>query len=208
MHEFILNIDNKEVLIEVPYIHAFVNIPIHSWSTQILHHAVDHLIESPKSRRLTATKFSHKFGFANPDEFETAIRYIADAYRRFVLQQIGATELVVQFAHLNADLQQSVLDVISTRLPEVQEFLLVEHNGRDAALVQSFDWDIKMVMGSSRLASIRQLLITLVLQCRPEGGTGSAKSVFFEMDRTKLRETIAVLENCARQMDEQVAKPN
>lgn len=113
----------------------------------------------------------------------------------------------MQFAHLSADLQQSVLDVIRTRLSEVQDFLLVEYNGRDQALIQSFDWDVKMVMGSSRVAAMRQPLVTLVLQCRPEGGSeDSEKSVFFEMDRNKLRETLIVLEDCVRQMNEHLAE--
>lgn len=141
-----------------------------------------------------------------------AIRFIADAYRRYALKQLGDTELLVKFAHLNADLQQSVSDVIRTRLPEVQEWLLVEYNGRETALVQSFDWDVKMVMGSSSMASIRQLLVTLVLQCRPEGGGGgggndvATKSVFFEMDRAKVQKLIATLEESARRMDEQTVQ--
>lgn len=213
MQDFILNIDNKEILIEVRFINntfIFSQLKlICIYSAQILHHAVDHLIDSPKSHRFASTKFSHKFGFANPDEFESAIRFIADAYRRFTLKQLSNTEMMVKFAHLNADLQQSVVDVIRTRLTEVQEWLLVEHNSRETALVQSFDWDVKMVMGSSSMASIRQLLVTLDLKCRPEEGADrSDRSIFFEMDRAKLQKLIATLEESMRQMDERKVNIN
>lgn len=172
--------------------------------SKILHHAVDHLIDSPKSNRLASAKFCHKFGFANPDEFEAAIRFIADAYRRFALKQLGDTELSVKFAHLNADLQSSVLDVIRTRLPEVQDWLLVEYNSRENALVHSLDWDVKMVMGSSSMASLRQLLVTLVLQCCPKGGESNnetSKQIYFEMDRAKVQNLIGKLEESLRTMD-------
>lgn len=109
----------------------------------------------------------------------------------------------MKFAHLNADLQQSVIDVIRTRIVEVQEWLLVEYNGRDNPLVQSFDWDVKVVMGSSSLASIRQFLATLVLQCRPAGGGSDVcnKNIFFEMDRAKVQKLIRTLEDSIQEMD-------
>lgn len=162
------------------------------------------------SKEQRSTKFSHKFGFSNADEFEAAVKFIAQLYRQFTLRQVNDTELICYFAHLNQDLQQSVADVIGVRRAEVEEFLVAEYNARDAKLMMSFDWDVKWVMGTSALATLRQQLATLVLVCRkPTGndgdgataGTIAMESVCMEMTSTMVKKMIGVLEECDRKLD-------
>lgn len=123
-----------------------------------------------------------------------AIKFIANIYKQFVLNAIPETELIFHFAHLNQDLQQSVIDVIATRQPEVEEFLVAEFNSRNAKLLMSFDWDLKWIMGSSSLAQFRTQLATLILNCRQSAGT--TETIFFEMNRQKLNQLIELLEEC------------
>ncbi|KAG4073039.1 hypothetical protein HA402_009458 [Bradysia odoriphaga] len=179
MHDFILNIDNKELLIE------------------ILHHSVDYLIGSKPNS--TTIKSSHKFGFANPDDFELSIKFIANIYKKFVLNEVTETELIFHFTHLNHDLQQSVIDVIKVRKPEVEEFLVCEHNSRHNSLLSSFDWDVKWIMGSSTMANLRMQVATLSLNCRMK--EGQTETVFFEMNRKKLNDLIRVLEECEKKLN-------
>lgn len=156
-----------------------------------------------KDNLTTTTKFSHKFGFPNADEFEFAIKFIGTAYRQFIMRQITDTELISHFAHLNQDLQQSVLDVIGVRRTEVEEFLVCEFNARDTKLLVSFDWDVKWIMGTSSMATMRQQLATLVLNCRRSGGGGSAtgkETVSVEMRQPQVREMIRMLEACEKEM--------
>lgn len=155
-----------------------------------------------KDNLTTTTKFSHKFGFPNADEFEFAIKFIGTAYRQFVMRQITDTELISNFAHLNQDLQQSVVDVIGVRRTEVEEFLVSEFNARDTKLLVSFDWDVKWIMGTSSMATARQQLATLVLNCRRSGGGSVAgtDTVSVEMRQPQVREMIQMLEACEKEM--------
>lgn len=157
-----------------------------------------------KDNLTTTTKFSHKFGFPNADEFEFAIKFIGTAYRQFVLRQSSETELISHFAHLNQDLQQSVVDVIGVRRTEVEEFLVSEFNARDTKLLVSFDWDVKWIMGTSSMATMRHQLATLVLNCRRSGGGGGCATgtdtVSVEMRQPQVREMIRMLEACEKEM--------
>ncbi|KAJ6633407.1 COMM domain-containing protein 8 [Pseudolycoriella hygida] len=180
MHDFILNIDNKELLIE------------------ILHHSVDYLIGSKPNS--TTIKSSHKFGFANPDDFEFSVKFIANIYKQFVLKQVTETELIFHFTHLNHDLQQSTVDVINARKPEVEDFLVREYNSRHNSCLSSFDWDLKWIMGSSTMSNLRMQIATLSFNCRMKDG--QMENFFFEMNRKKLNELIRVLEECEKKLHE------
>lgn len=116
-----------------------------------------------------------------------------------MLKQVTETELIFHFTHLNHDLQQSVIDVIKVRKPEVEEFLLCEYNSRHNSLLTSFDWDLKWIMGSSTMSNLRMQIATLSLNCKMK--EGQTKTVFFEMNRKKLNELIRVLEECKKKMN-------
>lgn len=164
---------------------------------QILHHSVDYLIGSKPNS--TTIKSSHKFGFANPDDFELSIKFIANIYKQFVLKQVTETELIFHFTHLATDLQQSVIDVIKVRKPEVEEFLVCEYNSRHNSLLSSFDWDLKWIMGSSNMSNLRMQIATLSLNCRMK--EGQTETISFEMNRKKLNELIKVLEECEKKLN-------
>lgn len=116
-----------------------------------------------------------------------------------MLKQVTETELILHFTHLNHDLQQSVIDVIKVRQPEVEEFLVCEYNSRHNSLLSSFDWDLKWIMGSSTISNLRMQIATLSLNCRMK--EGQTKTIFFEMNRKKLNELIRVLEECEKKLN-------
>lgn len=116
-----------------------------------------------------------------------------------MLKQVTETELIFHFTHLNHDLQQSVIDVIKVRAPEVEEFLVGEYNSRHNSLLTSFDWDLKWIMGSSTMSNLRTQIATLSLNCKAK--EGQTKTVFFEMNRKKLNELIRVLEECEKKLN-------
>lgn len=132
---------------------------------QILQHSINYLIGTSKTNA-SITKSCHKFGFSNPEEFESAIKFISNLYRQFTLEIISEQQLLSHFAHFNQDFQQSVLDVAKTRSFEIQEFLVNEYNSQKNDLLQSFDWDLRWILGTSSLTSLRTQIATLVLNCR------------------------------------------
>lgn len=159
---------------------------------------MDELIGVSK-HHASASKLCHKFGFSNPEEFENAVKYIVNLYRQFVLQKISDIELTAHFSHFNQDFQQCVLDVIQTRRADVEEFLVNEHNSRNNALLMSFDWDVRWIMGTNILPTSRSQIVTLILNCK-ENNNDNLKTKFMEINRQKLDELIAVLEECDRKL--------
>lgn len=91
--------------------------------------------------------------------------------------------------------------MITIRRSEVEEFLIDEFNSRNDKLMVSFDWDLKWIMGSSSLPTLRTQLATLILNCRKNDGT--IDTVFFEMNRRKLNELIRMLEECEKKLETQ-----
>lgn len=164
----------------------------HGGNLQILHLSIDYLIGNCDDVSTTINKSSHKYGFSDPDDFHSALQTIAYAYKCYCLKAITETELLSNFAHMNPDLQQSIVEVFKARQPEIVEFLLREHNSRQDKLVESFDWDVRFVMGDSSLLTQRRQLTTVTLNCLEPGGNKSL--VHFQMNTGKLDEFIKVLE--------------
>lgn len=164
----------------------------------MLHHSVDYLIGLSKDN-FKLVKSSHKYGFSNPDDFESAIKYIAKIYKQFCLKEITSDQLLSHFTHLNQQLQQTVLDVITARKDCVFNFLLKEHNSKNAYLLESFNWDLRWVMGSSSLTSHRDQLVTLALTCTKGG---KKTTIPIELDKQKLNEFIKVLEDSEKKQND------
>lgn len=155
------------------------------------------MIGSTKQKNVPITKLSHKFGFSNSDEFENAIKFISTIYRQFVLEMISEAELLSHFAHFNADFQQSVLDVFAVRRIEIQEFLINEHNSRENPLLQSFDWDIRWILGTSNMAALRTQIATLILNCKwPKSTNVNSETIHMELSRQQIDKFIRILEEC------------
>ncbi|XP_055386505.1 COMM domain-containing protein 8-like [Condylostylus longicornis] len=182
MHEFMLNIDNKEILNEV------------------LHHSIDHLIGSTEDKdEQILLKSCHKYGFSSVEQFEKTVEIIANAFKLYVLNVVSEVEFLSQFSHLSLDLQQSILAVLKTRKSEVVVFLLREHNSKHYKLLQSFDWDIRFVFGDSNNPSLRREIASLTLNCiysNENEKKPKESSIFMELDRKMLDTLIEVLENC------------
>lgn len=161
-----------------------------------MHHSIDYLIGSTKQKNVPNTKLSHKFGFSNSDDFDNAIKFISNIYRQFILEMISETELLSHFAHFNADFQQSVLDVFTVRRTEMQEFLINEHNSRKDNLLMSFDWDIRWILGSSNMASLRTQIATLIFNCKTPDSTTDLKTIHMELSKQQIDKLIDILEKC------------
>lgn len=144
-------------------------------------------------------KLCHKFGFANPDEFENAIKFISSMYRQHILETISETEFLSHFAHLSGDFQQSVLNIFTVRRSEIEEFLINEHNSQINKLLMSFDWDIRYIFGTSNMASLRTQIATLIFNCNTPKST-NLQTIQMELSRKQIDRLIDILEQCDTQM--------
>lgn len=91
-------------------------------------------------------------------------------------------------------MQTALVHSVELRKPEICQFLVNEINSKDNLLMESFDWDVKWIMGNSSLASTREQIATVMLNCRDKDQ--KLKTVRFEMNRERLADMIEVLEKC------------
>lgn len=100
---------------------------------------------------------------------------------------------------MNPDLQQMVPKVLAIRKPEIIKFLVREHTAREHPLVESFDWDVRHIMGDSSFAQNRRQLVTVTLNCLQS--TGKRDKLHFQMNQPKLDEFIEVLQKAVNSID-------
>lgn len=117
-----------------------------------------------------------------------------------MMESITEAQLLSHFSHLNPDFQRSVSDVVITRRAEMEEFLINEHNARINDLLMSFDWDLRWILGTNNLTTLRTQIVTLILNCRTSKST-ELKTIYMEMNRTKLDRLIEILEECDKLLD-------
>lgn len=179
---------------ESPFTHEIIKLKCF---LQILHHSVDYLVGQAKEKHFA--KYSHKLGFSNPEEYEEAIKVISKIYHQYVMETITELDLLSHFAHFNSDFQRSVLDVLKIRRNQIENFLIDEHNSQSGDLMTSFDWDIRMVIGTSNMLSHRTEILTLILNCKTSKSK-DLKTIHMEIDKEKLDRLIEMLEECDRKM--------
>lgn len=88
-----------------------------------------------------------------------------------------------------------MLDVFAVRRMEIEEFLINEHNSRKNPLLESFDWDIRWILGSSNMASLRTQISTLILNCKTAKST-DLETIYMEMTRNNVNQLIEILQQC------------
>ncbi|XP_053696751.1 COMM domain-containing protein 8-like isoform X2 [Sabethes cyaneus] len=171
-----------------------INISSEQDFKQIAHLLIDYLLEVPRTD-VTRRKVCSLLNLpAGGDDFSFTIKLIESVFRQYCLNEINEAELKSHFQALNQDMQQTLLRTVEQRKSEIAQFLINEINAKDNLLMESFDWDVKWIMGNSSLASVREQIATVALNCR--GKDHRLKTVRFEMNRDKLNHFIEQLEKC------------
>jgi COMM domain containing 8 len=164
-----------------------------------LHLSIDHLVQSPITTNVDHKSILKKFPFINTKEESLLIlNFIANAYQQYCLNEINDDELRANFSNLNSEFQQISVNVIEARKNEVLTKIVDDQNAAKDLLLETFDWDIKWILGNSSLASQRQQFISLILNCKHS--SDKLKTVNFEMTKDKLNDLISVLEKCNEQL--------
>lgn len=148
--------------------------------TQVLHAAIDRIY---KKHEVPIKKLS-----VSTEELD----YISGIFIQYCSNQLNKSEMLDYFP-VSPELKDCVFKAIETRKLQVCKYLLDEHNSKSIPLMKSFDWDIKFVIGNSSLASYREQLATLILECEKNG---KSETITMEMNETALESLIKSLENC------------
>ncbi|XP_013104264.2 uncharacterized protein LOC106084870 [Stomoxys calcitrans] len=173
-YEFLSNIDNKEIL------------------TEILNNSIDFLIGNQDEQQ--TMRLCHKYGFHNPDDFLLATRSIAKLYRNMCYADQES-----HVAMLPPDLQTIVPAVLLSRREEVICFLMREQNAIECPLVESFDWDVRHILGDSSFDQNYRTLTTISFRlCSEASKRKERKQLHFQFDRNKLEDVINALESAVK----------
>ncbi|XP_039449161.1 uncharacterized protein LOC120428244 [Culex pipiens pallens] len=157
-----------------------------------VHLLIDYLLEVPKAPS-TKQKLSTLLNVPSAgDDLTVTLKLVENLFRQYCLNELTEAELRAHFSNLTAATQATLVDVLEQRKPEVAQFLINEVNAKAHPLMESFDWDVKWIMGNSSLASVREQIATVALNCR--GKDQRLQQVRFEMDRARLGEMIRLLE--------------
>jgi COMM domain containing 8 len=165
---------------------------------QILHLSIDNFVQSPLDNNVNLISGLQKFPFiSTKDELLLILDYIANAYQQYCLNVATADELKASFFNLSTEFQQIAVDVVEARKDEILAQIIANQNASKDLLLDSFDWDVKWILGNSSLSSQRQQFASFMLNCR-DGA--KCKQINFEMTKARLDDLINVLEQCDQEL--------
>ncbi|XP_023297395.2 COMM domain-containing protein 8 [Lucilia cuprina] len=179
-HELLLNIDNKEILIE------------------ILNHSIDFLIGNQDEQQ--TMRMSHKYGFHNPDDFLLTTKSIAKFYRSICTSDVNSGQqsdfVRSELSNLTPEFQKIITSALQSRRNEVLCYLIREQNANEYPLIESFDWDTRLILGDSSFAQNNKILTTLSLNLRQNHRRNDQmQQLHIQMDYNKLNEFIKTIED-------------
>uniref|UniRef100_A0A182JK52 COMM domain-containing protein n=1 Tax=Anopheles atroparvus TaxID=41427 RepID=A0A182JK52_ANOAO len=162
--------------------------------TEAIFLLIDFIVELPRNQR-TRERLATLLGCpTSSDELKITLKLFESVVRKYCVGELDEGQLRTHLSQLPQSQQDRLVEIVNLRRPEIAQRLIDEVNRREGGvpLVESFDWDISWIMGSSSLASIRKQLCTVVLACRDVDS--KPKTVSFEMGREQVEEVIRHLE--------------
>jgi len=142
----------------------------------ILNTAIDRIYKKESSKKYS--------------KFASELDYIAHIYTQYCSNQLTKLELLEYFP-VDDSLKDCVFKAIEIRKPRICQHLVSVHNSFPTPLMQSFDWDLKFIIGNSSLAAFREQRATLILNCQRGKET---ETVSVEFNRGMLNKLIEELE--------------
>uniref|UniRef100_A0A182PDB8 COMM domain-containing protein n=1 Tax=Anopheles epiroticus TaxID=199890 RepID=A0A182PDB8_9DIPT len=159
--------------------------------TEVIFLLIDYIVEVPRSQQCR-DRLAQLLGLsASSDELKRTLKQFETLVLKYCVGELDEAGLRSHLVTLPSSRQDQVLEIVNLRRLQVARRLIDEVNRREGGvpLVESFDWNLSWVMGSSSLASLRKQLCTMVFACR------DANSISFEMNRKQVEELISELES-------------
>uniref|UniRef100_A0AAQ4R000 COMM domain containing 8 n=1 Tax=Gasterosteus aculeatus aculeatus TaxID=481459 RepID=A0AAQ4R000_GASAC len=125
------------------------------------------------------------------DEWRELLDSLAALFRRAVGADSSDEEVVAGLSHAGSSHAQSVLTVLTARRQEIRDALLGRSNSISSALLQDFDWQLKLAVSSDKSSSLHTPLLSLSLDVRDNT---ALQSVTMEMNREELNTLVSSLE--------------
>uniref|UniRef100_A0A182VTY3 COMM domain-containing protein n=1 Tax=Anopheles minimus TaxID=112268 RepID=A0A182VTY3_9DIPT len=155
---------------------------------------IDYIVEVPRAQRCRERLATFLGQSTSSEELKHTLKLFENLVRKYCLGELGEGRLRSHLSQLSPSRQTRLLEIVNLRRPEIAQRLIDEVNRRAGGvpLVESFDWNVSWVMGSSSLASARKQLCTVALACRDIDS--KAQTISFEMGRDEVEQVISELE--------------
>ncbi|XP_053676441.1 uncharacterized protein LOC128726646 [Anopheles nili] len=162
--------------------------------TEVIFLLIDYIVEVPRSQRSRDRLATLLSLSPAGEELKHTLKVFENLVRKYCVGEFDEHRLRSQLKLLPANRQDRVVEIVNLRKPEIAQRLIDEVNRLEGGvpLVESFDWNVSWVMGSSSLASVRKQLCTVLLACRDVDS--KAKVISFEMNRNQVEQVISQLE--------------
>ncbi|CAH0555472.1 unnamed protein product [Brassicogethes aeneus] len=177
-----------------PFLKISNNVPVLS---KFLHESVDDLIGKST---LNFNNYNSDIEWT-PEDFEKAKKEIQNLYRN----AINNKEFKLDIKDVNSEVIKLIEDCFTVRKSEIIQKVLkdgIVKNGHN--LVDNIDWRLKWVMGSSKLATIREPLLQVDLHCTKfdrEENEMKNNTVNFEMDIKQVNNLINELSSVQKELE-------
>lgn len=125
-------------------------------------------------------------------EHEDAYKLLSGVLRNPACLYLSEEKMPPEFHELPEAVQQQLLACLKIRREELTKALLKEESKNIRETVVDFDWRLKMVMGSSKLASLREPLVQLDLVVEKKE---KREVLDFELNKEELGKMINALES-------------
>ncbi|XP_015112024.1 COMM domain-containing protein 8 [Diachasma alloeum] len=154
--------------------------------TQFLHSCVSEVCGS------SGPEYSHfsKMGWTE-DEYSYTHKILLTLFNKPAVLHLDDAKMPQQFFHMPENVQTIILSCLKIRRDQLAKALAFNHSQKQTATMMDFDWRLKMVMGSSKVSSLKEPLLQLDLRVKEKG---EEEILGIEMNREELDSFIKTLE--------------
>ncbi|XP_070150934.1 COMM domain-containing protein 8 [Polyergus mexicanus] len=154
---------------------------------ELLHACVDEICGRPGP---SYHKFINSMNW-NKTEYEGIYKLISSLLRNPASLYMVEEKMPQEYHELPEQVQHNILTCLKVRREHLTNALLRNHYKRNLPTVIDLDWKLKLIMGSSKMASLREFLLQLDLIVED---TESRQIINLELNKDELDTVINALE--------------
>ncbi|XP_014468048.1 PREDICTED: COMM domain-containing protein 8-like [Dinoponera quadriceps] len=154
---------------------------------ELLHACVDEICGRPGP---SYRKFINSMDWSRA-EYEGVYKLISTLLRNPASLHMVDEKMPQEYHELPEQVQHNVLTCLKVRREHLTNALLREHYKRKLPTLTDFDWRLKLVMGSSKMSSLRESLLQLDLIVED---VESRRIINLELSKDELETVINALE--------------
>ncbi|XP_033231432.1 COMM domain-containing protein 8-like [Belonocnema kinseyi] len=126
---------------------------------QLMHACADEICGYPSP---TYEQFNNSMEWTK-EEYDTAHRIISSILNNPVCLYLNEERMPLEYHALPEQVQQRICSCLKVRREQLTDALLRKQSKNCVPTLRDFDWRLKLVMGSSKMASLREPLLQLDL---------------------------------------------